>query len=134
MITEELKQVYLDTQYEIFNPAFTIKIGEISRELQFLLTQNNVTDWAYITSYNPYSEILSDAENLQHFELLKADIKDFTTFEGQGRGTDPNWKPEKSLLILGIARDHAILIGKKYCQNAIVTGGKGEKSELVILV
>ena len=69
MITEELKQVYLDTQYEIFNPAFTIKIGEISRELQFLLTQNNVTDWAYITSYNPYSEILNDVENLQRFEL-----------------------------------------------------------------
>jgi len=46
-------------------------------------------------------------------------------------GSDESWQPEKSFLILGIALDEAILIGKKYRQNAIVVGKIHEEPQLI---
>ena len=52
-------------------------------------------------------------------------------YEGEGVGSDKSWEPEKSFLILGIPLDEAILIGKKYRQNAIVVGKLNEPPQLI---
>ena len=48
-------------------------------------------------------------------------------------GTDPEWIPEKSFLILGIPKEEAALIGIKYKQNAIVIGKLNESPQLIFL-
>lgn len=48
-------------------------------------------------------------------------------------GGNPAWKPELSLLAIGIARDKAIEIGNSFEQNAIVVGRIYLPAELLLL-
>ena len=54
------------------------------------------------------------------------------TDDGHGVGEDPAWEPELSLFIIGITRDEASKIGKKFEQNAIVCGALNNLPELLI--
>lgn len=96
------------------------------------MTQYECVEWAYITSVNPFSEMHTDAENEQLFELLKKEVSKYKSFLGEGVGTDPAWKPEMSLLILGISKTEAIRLGNKYGQNAIVYGKTYKKGGLTL--
>ena len=51
--------------------------------------------------------------------------------EGRGIGSDPDWVPEDSYLIIGIPRADAISLGYDFGQNAIVVGRIGNPAELV---
>lgn len=133
LMDEQLHQAYLNTNYTVFNPSITIKIGENNAELDRLLLSNNATEWAYITPFNPFSKVLSEEENNQRFEELKNKITAYLFFEGEGVGTDSTWRPEKSLLIIGITKDKAIDIGKEYEQNTIVLGNINHPAELILL-
>lgn len=128
---DELIKAYTETDFKIYEPYIVIKVGQINKELDALLSANNYTTWVYITAWNPYSEPTSNELNEQRNLQLFEDIKSFLVFEGEGVGTDPNWEPEKSFLILGIDRHSAILLGKKYRQNAIVLGVFQQHAELV---
>jgi len=44
----------------------------------------------------------------------------FSYIHGVGKGSENVWEGEHSLLILGIDKDTASIIGKKFEQNAIV--------------
>ena len=132
MFSNDLLQAYLNTSYEVKDLDIQIRIGQVDRRLDSLLGELNMEEWAFITAYNPRSAVLTDDENsLRHQELM-GDVSQLTYFEGHGVGEDPAWKPEKSLLILGINRGSAIELGRKYGQNAIVIGEKGMPAELLI--
>ena len=111
---------YMRTIYRVFEPQIDIKIGEINPALTKLLSENNFDAWAYITPYNPYSKVLSQAENDIRFKQLNELLKGYPTYLGEGVGEDPNWLPEKSVLVLGITRSEASRIGSLFEQNAIV--------------
>ena len=128
---EDLKNAYLDTDFNVYEPAITIKCGKQNPDLDYLLKMNNSTDWAYITAWNPYSEITDFSLNEERNIMLKEDLIKYKIFEGEGVGADPNWAPEKSFLILDITREDAIVIGKKYRQNAIVAGTINEIAQLL---
>ena len=124
---------YLNTEYKVFSPPISIKVGVYNSELDNLLTQFEKKEWAYITPFNPRSIVLSDKENHRRLADLKQRISGFLYFEGEGVGRDPNWKPEKSFLILGITRNAATKLGNVFEQNAMVYGRIYEIPELVIL-
>jgi hypothetical protein len=129
-----LIEAYKNTKYKVFNPNLVIEIGVMNNDLNDILSKNNATEWAYITAFNPYSKVLTDSENKdRHLELQEVN-KSFLTYEGHGVGTDPSWEPELSLLVIGISKSEAILIGKKFEQNAIVYGKIDNTPELLILV
>jgi hypothetical protein len=132
-MSEELKGEYEKTKFNVFEPLLTIEIGKHNADLDNLLLKNNKTEWAYITPCNPKSKVLTEKENNQRFNELKEKLFDYIFFEGEGVGTDPNWKPERSFLILGITQKQAIVIGNEYEQNAIVYGRKSQLPELLIL-
>jgi len=134
MIPPDLYRAYLTTSYQVSGFHLIIQIGDHHPELDNLLKEHNSETWAFITAFNPNSQILSDEENLRRHQLLLEDLTGVLCFEGQGISTDPAWKPELSLLILGISHDEAIRTGRKYVQNAIVMGKRGDVAELVILV
>ena len=132
-MNEQLKQAYLETDYKVFNPSLIIKIGKHNTTLDNLLVINGKIEWAYITPYNPFSKLLSEAENDQRFEELKNKIANYIFFEGEGVGTDSLWKPERSFLIIGITKANAIEIGNEYEQNAILYGTLYQQPELLFL-
>ncbi len=133
MIDPSLILSYREAEYQVFNPALVLKIGELNPALDRLLLEYGNEDWAFITASNPYSNILPDGVNGARFALLKEAVKSWLYFEGAGVGTDPLWKPEHSLLILGINEMDAIEIGKSFEQNAIVVGRIYSPPELVII-
>ncbi|PJZ59756.1 hypothetical protein CH376_22045 [Leptospira adleri] len=105
-----------------FNPTLDVFLKEQGKE-----------EWAYLTASNPESEILSEAENKDRNTLLRRELNAFSVFEGEGRGQDPNWIPESSFLVLGISEKRAILLGKKFQQNAILAGKIARRSKLKFL-
>ena len=128
-----LLKAYRETDFNVFNPAITIKIGANNDLLNNLLLKHCVEEWAYITPFNPYSNVLSEEQNEQRYKELKNKIVNYKYFEGEGVGKDLSWKPEKSFLILGITKEQAIEIGNYYEQNAIVYGIVYQLPELLIL-
>jgi hypothetical protein len=127
----ELIQAYKETDFNVYEPKITIKVGQVNQELDRLLQSLNCITWAYITAWNPYSELTDDRTNEEKNSQLRNDLTGYILFDGEGVGSDQCWQPEKSFLILGIALDDAILIGKKYQQNAIVVGKIYEEPQLI---
>ena len=124
-----LLEAYKNTKYKVFEPTITIEIGKFNQDLNTLLLKHKSNEWAFITAYNPFSRVLTNEENkIRHEEL-----KEYVFFEGHGVGEDPTWEPELSLFIIGISKDDASIIGKKYEQNAIVCGEINNPPELLIL-
>ena len=130
----DLLKAYNTTEYKVYSPAIVIKIGIGNQVLNDLLISLNVSTWAYITAFNPFSKILTESENFKRHEELKVKIGNYKYFEGEGVGEDKTWKPEISFLIVGISLNDAIGIGKFYEQNAIVVGEINGVPELKILV
>ncbi|MBU6159130.1 MAG: DUF3293 domain-containing protein [Bacteroidetes bacterium] len=127
----DLIKAYTETNFTVYEPAIVIRVGQINSRLDELLSQSNETSWAYITAWNPYSEPTDKQMNEERNEQLRNDIIHYKFFDGEVVGTDPTWGPEKSFLIIGINKDEAITIGKKYRQNAIVAGKINEPAELL---
>jgi hypothetical protein len=134
MISEELIQAYLTTTYRVDQLNVSIRIGQIDEGLEGILEKHGCDEWAFITAYNAFSVLLKEDVNaMRHLQLLR-DVSSFTFFDGEGVGEDPAWKPEKSLLIIGIDRESAKELGLKYGQNAIVVGSKSQVAELLVLM
>ena len=128
-----LLEAYKNTKYIVLKPTLTIEIGKLNQDLDKLLLKHNSNEWAFITAYNPYSRVLTEEENKVLHNKLKELTEKYVTFEGHGVGQDPTWEPELSLFIIGISKDDASEIGKKFEQNAIVYGVVNNPPELLIL-
>jgi hypothetical protein len=98
-----------------------------------LLSRHGANKWAFVTAWNPASVPLSREENdARQRELIRlVEAAGHTWIRGEGRGKDPTWTPEESLLILDISRGEAIALGKQFGQLAIVAGRRGESSALL---
>ena len=124
---------YKNTRYHVFNTGITICIDENNVLLDELLRKQDAKSWAYITAYNPFSQTFTAEANDARHRLLLQSVAAFSSFEGEGKGADESWPPEKSLLILGISKEQAIAIGNEYEQNAIVYGEAGQTAQLLLL-
>jgi hypothetical protein len=132
-MNQELLEAYSKTKFVVFNSEIVIEIGKRNFLVEELLAEKGFNCSAFITAFNPFSQILTDDENHnRHLELLSL-VKDYIVFEGEGRGEDATWKPEKSLLILGISRENARNLGTYFEQNAIVFGEMENCFELLVL-
>jgi len=129
-----LEQAYRQTRYVVFDKDIIITIDQHCAQVDVLLEQHECATWAFITAENPFSKPLTAEENVIRHQQLLEKVKEYQHFEGEGIGEDESWKPEKSLLILGILASEAIAIGKHFDQNAIVLGKKNEPAKLEMLV
>lgn len=134
-IDQHLLKAYRETIYQVFEPSIALKIDTINPVLNQFLQENDVTTWAFITAWNPKSQVLSYKENTQrHQELIQIVEKAaYPYFIGKGIGKDSNWEPEWSLFILNISKTEAIKLGKYFDQNAIVFGIQNEAPQLLLL-
>lgn len=110
-----------------------LRDGDAHADLDTLLERYAVDSWAYITAYNPASDRLSEAENRHRQGQLEAAIGSagYVFFRGQGIGQDQQWPPEPSVLVLGISKEEARELGRKFGQVAILIGRKGTPAELM---
>ena len=131
----DLWRAYEQTQFYVreCTPEFCIRIGSHHERLDEMLLEHNCDTWSYITASNPASELLSDEQNASRYRELESllESQSFVFYRGEGVGSDPTWPAEASFLILGIALEAAINLGRQFGQNAIVCGTRGEAAELV---
>ena len=131
-----LWDAYRRTTYVAHTGKDDIRINPdcLSSELDVLLNERGVCEWAYVTAYNPQSRRLSENDNAKRqLELIKAvRNRGLTFFEGDAVADDGAWPAEPSLLILGIRSDDALALGRQFGQLAVVVGRTGEPARLVV--
>ncbi len=134
-IDQQLLKAYLNADYCIVKPSLKLKVGEISSELDVFLMDNNAFYWAFITAWNPHTQILKEEENeKRHLDLMQTLFEGRYTFcEGYGESQDDRWPYEKSLMILDITKSDAMRLGRRFGQNAILYGALKSPAELVWL-
>ena len=132
---KSLEAAYRATHFVVEDLRWSgvILVGESTPELDDFLRAQGLSDWAYITAYNPRSELLSDDVNQgRHDELIqKLDSDGIPWLSGFGRTPDGSWTSDTSVLVCGIDRAAAVEIGRIFDQNAIVCGTYRGDAELV---
>ncbi|ANP46073.1 hypothetical protein ATE48_09135 [Candidatus Viadribacter manganicus] len=121
--TPDLVRAYLKTQYRLSPPhELTLRIGETNGALASLLQNQNVLSAAYVTAWNPLSQVSDIETNKAANERLCATISELGLMALPGNGVDPDgaWPGEESFLILGASLDQAEALARRYHQNAFV--------------
>jgi hypothetical protein len=134
MLSSDLLNGYLATCYQIHEPAIDIYISKQNSALNSFLIQNNYFSWCFITAWNPFSVAQSDETNNTLHLQLKADLSDYTIYDGQGKDTRGDWPPELSFFVADISKKKTKELSNKYKQNAVVYGELNKSAELLILV
>jgi hypothetical protein len=107
--------------------------GSKNARLQQLLERHGAVRWAFLTAWNPASVELSRTENDARQRELRAQLEadGYVVLQGEGIGADPAWKPEESLMVLGISRADAVKLGRRFGQLAIVSGRSSGAARLI---
>jgi hypothetical protein len=131
----ELLEAYRRTKFIVDQPdgETIIRHGERNADVDKILSEHAVRSGTFITAHNPHSQRLSQSENDNRHRALKADIEKqgFPYLTGRGVGAD-DWPTEESLFVLGVRRDLASMLGRKYGQLAIVWVEMGRDAEVVL--
>lgn len=133
--TQPLYDAYLQTTYTVETASETIKlrINKVSPALNALLRQHRANEWAFITAYNPRSQILTPEENQARQKRLIAELetRGYCYLFGQGIGDAETWQPEASVFIFNIRLDDALRLARQFEQNAILAGRAEDAPQLV---
>ena len=136
MITKELIQAYEQTDYRVSSALpFILKIGKWSEELRDIYNKYGYQTAAFLTAFNPYSEVVTDTQNEAAHNHLTEGLskKSVLVLEGVGQDSKKTWPPEKSVLVLGLTMSDARYIGNRCRQNAFVWADADAVPRLVLL-
>jgi hypothetical protein len=131
----ELLDAYRKAHYVVFgSPDLVLRIGQANPDLDELLAAEGALTAAFISAANPRGKAMSAWENeIANAALVKSQTEaGFACYEGEGRSPDGSWT-ERSVLVVGISREDAETVGRKFEQNAIVFVERGLLPELVLL-
>ena len=131
-----LLDAYEQAYYVVFaDPEIVLHIGEPNPQLDALLEEDGATTAAYITPANPRGEQRAAEENLAALQIFLESLREtpYTCYEGEGRDPSGEWPAEPSLLIVGISRPAAEVLGENLEQNAIVFIARGRAPSLIFL-
>lgn len=129
-LDRRLVEAYLRTIYAVAN--FEVNIGQCYLAFEKWLEEQGVKTYAFITAWNPASRILPESENILRNNDLEAGLQKVSSIVLPARHISiaGNWPPEASFWASDISDEHAVLLGKKYGQNAIVQWKAGGVPEL----
>ena len=136
-ITADKVRAYRATDYRLGHTTQDIVLapGLRSGRLAALFASKSVTCGAFLTAFNPLGIQRSDTENDQAHAKLATVLTDLELefMEGSGSEEGTHWPAEKSLFALGLNREGAVSIGRKFEQDAIAWVGNSAVPELVLL-
>lgn len=118
-----LIRAYREAKYVVqYLEPIELRIGWANENLKGLLEVFDATTAAFITAFNPYSEVLSDEGNEQAQNQLRLDIENLGCEGVLGYGQDvaEEWPREQSFLAVGITESQAEALADKYGQNGYV--------------
>jgi uncharacterized protein len=130
-LTPQLVAAYEAALY-VVEGGPVLRIGAPSAALDGLLQAQGAATAAFVTAANPRGEERSNAANEAAMSALRASLA-WPYLPGQGRDPEGRWRPEPSVLVLGIARAEAEALGRRLEQNAIVFVERGAAPELVLM-
>jgi hypothetical protein len=131
-----LLAAYLGAEYVVYGePDIVLRVGERSAALDALLEDTGAQTAAFLTAANPGGILMDAGENALSTEALRSaqEQAGYTCLAGEGRDPQEEWPAEPSVLVLGIARGEAEILGRSYEQSAIVFVDMGRPPELVLL-
>ncbi len=109
-----------------------IRIGAPTPVLQRWMELNGVSNWAFLTAWNPLGERAHDLEaNIERNRQLMQRLQDdgYSPLPAWGLPDNPTWPPEASFLVLGMNRESARRVANQFNQVAFVYGERAEKSK-----
>lgn len=136
VVPEATLQAYRETEYRVYaSPPVCMRLDVVSNELAQLHAAHGVLCSAFITAFNPYSQMLSDVENIWRQASLKNELlaRGYEVFEGEGVHPHNGWPREPSFLVLGLGPDDAAEFGVLFDQNAVVCSGADAIPRLILL-
>jgi len=123
-ISPALVRAYRNAHYFVHHgeEVYLLKVGEVNHALSDLLNTYGAQSAAFLTAYNPYSQLRSNTENQAAQAKLLAELAQAGIETIDGLGTDPHddWDAEPSVLALGLSRSHAEQLADQYGQNAFL--------------
>lgn len=135
-IDKSLLQAYQRADYVVPEIGEILHIGKSHPVLDAFLAQHLSEQWAFISAFNPYSNVKDELWNkARQQELKKLLLKEGYAFlEAYGRDPEGEWPPEDNFLVMDISAERAVAIGKAFEQNAILVGTRGEAVRLVFCI
>ena len=132
-IDPTLIDAYENTQYTILEPKVSILLNQKNPILDKWLEEKNVSSWAFITAFNPYSILLPEEKNLTAQDLFREKITSLglSFLEGKGEPFNGDFPTEDSLFIFGISKEKSMEIATEFEQNAFLFGSIYESSEIL---
>jgi hypothetical protein len=134
----ELIAAYTATHYHIHwaEGAFMLRVNEHCPSLAALYARRGYNCAAFLTAWNPYSQLTSPIENHAMQQALLADLERHDCWIIPGIGLDPAglWMGEESFLAIGLGLADAQRLGRQYRQNAILWMGEDAVPRLEWLV
>lgn len=136
IISETTLTAYINADYVVLTETpFTLKIGCYSPELKALYQHFNDSSAAFLTAYNPFSNIESDTDNAQANQRLIAELtkRNLRYISGVGRDPKGLWADEASHLVLGLTLADSKDIAAHFRQNALVWVDHNAIPELILM-
>lgn len=123
-IAPSLISAYRNAHYFVHHgeEVFLLKVGSVNVALGNLLKQFGHPTAAFLTAFNPYSQVRDKEANTQAHQALLGALSDLSIQTIEGLGTDPNdgWEPEPSVLALGLTLAKAEQLADQFGQNAFL--------------
>lgn len=133
-------EAYLRAEYWIGFPddRLLLQIGEKAEGLLRLAPGAGTgfgpeDPWAYLTAWNPGSELRMEFMNRQKQEDLELFLRGagYALLPGVARDPSGQWPDEEGVLAFGLGWEKALMLGRRFHQNAILAGLGEETVQLL---
>lgn len=126
-MTPALRRAYRRTSYEAAGAV--AQVGRRSAAVDALLARLGSGQGAFVTAWNPFSRAMPWGWNDRMGQLLRDATRRIPRAEGWGRAA--GWGEQHLLLATDPRR--AVVIARRFRQNAIVVVRRGQPARLVLL-
>ena len=112
-----------------------LQVGQFSNSLESEHKLRGSDCSAFITAYNPYSNVLDEVDNAKRQKALTDELqrRSLNFADGIGRHPSNQWPGEPSYLVFGLSLEASKTLGVRFEQDAIIWCGIDCIPQLILL-